>query len=63
MFKTINSAIRRETLWTLDLARGGVLRKPYNTIKAVMEGDIDAEKYQRHYLKKLISYAKENVPY
>lgn len=43
--------------------KGGDLRKPYNTIKAIMEGKIDVKKYQRHYLKKLISYAKDNVPY
>lgn len=63
MFKTFQSAVRRYIFWTLDFLRGQPIRKPYLTIKGIMDGKIEVGEFQKHQIDELLLYAKQNVPY
>jgi phenylacetate-CoA ligase len=57
--------IRRALFWALDFITGSKVRKHYVDIRNMMEYGIDPDisKMQEDYLKSILDYATENVPF
>lgn len=52
---------RRTVFWTIDMLKGGVIRKAYTTLKRFDEIDSDSEEIKEHYKKEWEKLKKHSV--
>lgn len=59
----IGENIRKWGFWGLDLLKGGNIRKHYNSIKTIIEGEKVGDNQAQRYLENLLDHATKNTDY
>lgn len=57
--------IRKEVFWTIDALKGARQKKELEDVAYILEnwGQPDVEEKHKHYLKDVLDYAVDTIPY